>query len=153
MGWHTAVEGAIDALVLIAGQADELQGTTVRDGPAIESAAELQVLYIGWSGGDADTDAEAQLEADGLRGNPDSEQSVIRCTAWVLSGKTAVAPVRQRAYGIVSGLGAAIDRNRTLNKTVMRAMIGAHTLTQQQTPKGAMAAISFEVDLTAYTRR
>jgi hypothetical protein len=153
MGWSTSLRGAISALVQAATGAPELDGVVVRDGPAVENTDELTVLYIGWTGGTGDTDAETSIQPEGLQGNPDREQAVIRCTAWVMSGSGTVADVRERAYDIVSGLGAVIDRNRTLNKTVMRAAIGNHSLSQQQTTGGAQAVITFEVDTDAYTVR
>lgn len=156
MGWSSSLPAAIDQLVLIAQQAPELEGVEVRDGPVLASDAELSVLYIGWTGGAEDVDADAQVMPDGLAGNPDQEQSVIRCTAWVLTGSTGstdVGDVRRAVYGIVSGLGAAIDRDRTLGGSVMRAAIGNHTLTQQQTTSGTQAGITFEVNTDAFTLR
>jgi len=153
MGWQTEVPGALARLVEVAEQAPELDGVTVRDGPKIEDSTVRQVLYIGWSGGTEDTDVETQLASEGLGGNPDREQAAIRCTAWVSAGETDVPSVRTAAYAIVSGLGAAIDRDRTLGGSVMRASIGSHTLTQQQTGRGAQAAITFEVNTDGYTAR
>lgn len=153
MGWQTAIPAALDRLVQIAEQAPELEGVTVRDGPKVEDRTQLKVLYIGWSGGTEDTDVETQVASEGLGGNPDREQATIRCTAWVLAGETDVQSVRQEAYDIASGLGAAIDRDRTLGGAVMRAAIGSHTLTQQQTGRGAQAALTFEVTTDGYTKR
>lgn len=153
MDWASSLPDAYDQLVLIARQAPELAGTTVRDGPAVEDQSKLNVLYIGWTGGTSDTDGEATVSGEGLVGNPDQEQAVIRCTGWVLDGSTDIPTVRRAAYAIMSGLGAAIAANRTLNSTVMRAWIGDHTLTQQQTTGGAQVAITFEVNTLAFTRR
>lgn len=153
MGWQSSLPGAIDQLVLIAKQAPELADIVVRDGPQMENDAALSVLYIGWTGGTGDVDADARIIPEGMAGNPDREQSMIQCTAWVVSGSTEIGDVRRAAYAILSGLGAAIDRDRTLNRTVMRASIGDHTLTQQQTPAGAQVAVAFAVDTDAFTRR
>lgn len=153
MGWQTTVPDALARLAQIAGEAPELEGVTVRDGPAIEDATVRRVLYIGWSGGTEDTDVEAQVAGEGLGGTRDQEQATIRCTAWVSAGETDVPPVRAAAYAIVSGLGAALDRDRTLGGAVMRVSMGGHTLTQQQTSRGAQAAISFEVNTDGYTKR
>jgi hypothetical protein len=153
MGWSTSLRPALDRLVQLAQSAESLVGVTVRDGPSLESDTDLRVLYIGWSGGDTDTDAETQVGAEGLDGNPDREASVIRCTAFVRNGDADIPTTRADAYDIVSGLGAALDTDRTLGGTVMRASIGSHTLTQQQTSRGANVAISFEVDLDAFTIR
>lgn len=153
MGWQTAVPDALDRLVQIAKQAPELESVVVRDGPAIEDSTQPRVLYVGWAGGTEDTDAEAQLAEDDLPGNPDREQTTIRCTAWVLTGETDVGSARRLAYGILSGFGAAVDRDRRLGGAVMRTMLGSHTLTQQQTPAGAQVAITFEVQTDGFTKR
>lgn len=153
MGWSTAVPGAIDALVQIAQVEPALENVVVRDGPVLGNEAETRVLYVGWTGGTGDVDAEAQLDSEGQMGNPDREQAVIRCTAMVVDGSADIAAARRSAYAIVSGLGAAIDANRTLGKTVMRASIGGHSLTQQQDGRGAYVAIAFEVLTDGYTRR
>jgi hypothetical protein len=151
--WSTRLPDAIDQLVLIAQQAEELAEVDVRDGPALGDRSKPLVLYIGWTGGEADTDAEAQVAADGLLGNPDVEQSIVRCTASALLGSGTMSEARRAAYAMVSGLGAAIARNRSLNGTVMRAQIGSHALTQQQTSKGTAIAVTFEVELNNFTGR
>lgn len=153
MDWSTAVPGAIDALVQLAQTAPELEGVVVRDGPMLDNNAEPRVLYIGWTGGTEDVDVEVQVSEEGAGGNPDREQTVIRCTAHAIDGAADIPTARRAAYDMVSGLGAAIDSNRSLNKTVMRAAIGNHSLTQQQTNKGAEAVVTFEVNTDGYTRR
>jgi hypothetical protein len=153
MGWSSRVPDILDRLVEIARVAPDLAGVVVRDGPVMEQDTDLRVLYIGWGGGTEDTDVDAQVSEDDLSGSPSEETVTIRCTAWVASGDTDPAVVRTAAYGIVSGLGAAIDADRRLGGLVMRAAIGGHTLTQQQTSRGAQAAISFHVVTTGFTAR
>lgn len=153
MGWSSRVPDILAALVAFAQSAPELVGVVVRDGPVMEQGTDLQVLYIGWGGGAEDTDVDVQVSEDDLAGSPSQESVTVRCTAWVASGDTDTVTARAAAYGIVSGLGAAIDRDRRLGGVVMRAMIGGHTLTQQQTPRGAQAAISFDVVTSGFTAR
>lgn len=153
MAWSSRVPDVLDRLVSIARAASELDGVVVRDGPALEQDTDLQVLYIGWGGGTEDTDVETQVSEDDLAGSPSQETTTIRCTAWARSGDTDITTVRGQVYAIVSGLGAAIDRDRRLGGLVMRAMIGGHALTQQQTSRGAQAAITFEVVTVAFTAR
>lgn len=153
MAWSSRVPDVLARLVAIAEAAPELDGVVVRDGPLMEQGTDLSVLYIGWGGGTEDTDVDVQIAEDDLAGSPSGETATIRCTAWAASGDTDVTAVRTAAYGIVSGLGAAIDRDRRLGGLVMRAMIGGHTLTQQQTGRGAHAAIGFEVVTTGFTAR
>jgi hypothetical protein len=140
-------------LVEMAKAAPELDGVTVRDGPALRQDTDLRVLYIGWGGGTEDTDVDVQIGENDLAGSPSRETATIRCTAWAMTGDTDIPAARGLAYAIVSGLGAAIDRDRRLGGTVMRAMIGNHTLTQQQTGRGAQAAIGFDVLTDGFTGR
>lgn len=153
MDWTSTLPDAIDQLVLLAQQAEELEGVDVRDGPALGDQAATTVVYIGWTGGDSDSDAETQVGADGLAGDRDLEESVIRCTAVARIGNGTISAARRAAYDLVSGVGAVIARNRNLNGTVMRAEIGSHTLTQQETAKGTHVAVIFEVTYTAFTTR
>lgn len=153
MGWSSRVPDVLAQLVAVARSAPELAGAVVRDGPALEQGTDLRVLYIGWGGGTEDTDVDVQVSEDDLAGSPSQESAVIRCTAWAASGDTDIPVVRTQAYGIVSGLGAAIDRDRRLGGLVMRVMVGGHTLTQQQTARGAQVAISFDVRTAGFTAR
>jgi hypothetical protein len=152
-GWMSTVPGIINALVRILAAAPELEGVVVRDGPAIESTAALEVLSVGWTGVEGETDIEAQLVGEGMGGNPDREVSSIRCVAAVLAGNTDVAATRARAYELMTGAAVAIARDRTLQRTVMRAMIGSHSLSQDQTDRGLQAVVIFSVDCDAYTLR
>jgi hypothetical protein len=153
MGWSSKVPDILSRLVDIARAAPGLEGVVVRDGPLLEQGTDLRVLYIGWGGGTEDTDVDVQVSEDDLAGSPSREASTVRCTAFAASGDTDVATVRSQAYGIVSGLGAAIDQDRRLGGAVLRVMIGGHTLTQQQTGRGAKAAITFEVAAESFTAR
>jgi hypothetical protein len=153
MGWSSKVPGILTRLVEIARAAPGLEGVVVRDGPLLEQGTDLRVLYIGWGGGTEDTDVDVIVSEDDLAGSPSQETTTVRCTAWASSGDTDVAAVREQAYAIVSGLGAAIDADRRLGGLVMRAMISGHTMTQQQTSRGAQAAVTFEVQATSFTAR
>lgn len=153
MAWTSKVPDVLAQLVAIATAAPELEGVVVRDGPLLEQDTDLRVLYVGWGGGTEDTDVETQVSEDDLAGSPSQETATIRCTAWARSGDTDVPSVRSQVYAVVSGLGAAIDRDRRLGGAVMRAMIGGHALTQQQTSRGAQAALTFEVVTTGFTAR
>lgn len=155
MTWSTPLPDAIDQLVLIAKQAEELADVDVRDGPDLADTTATSILYIGWTGGTSETDAETQVAADGMAGDRDLEQSVIRCTASVLVGNGTMSDARRLAYSILDGLGSAIARNRTLNlsQSVLRAQIGSHTLTQQQTNRGVQIAVTAEVELQTFTSR
>lgn len=152
-GWSTCLPDAIDALVQALTVAEELQGVAVWDGPQVTKATPKEILSVGFTGVDGDMDAEATTSREGLGGSRDREAFTIRCAAAVLIGTTKIGDARRRAYAIVSATGAVLARHRTLNGTVMRAQIGSHSLSQDQTNSGAQVIVTFGVDCDAFTRR
>jgi len=151
MSWTSRLPAAMDALVAVFTTAPELEGVTVRDGPSTSQATVREVISVGYTGAEGESDAESQLMTEGLGGAPDREQFSIRCAAAALRGTTDLPAARQRAYELLSAAGATIARDRTLGGTVMRAMVGSHSLTQGQTSDGAQAVVVFEVSCDAYS--
>jgi hypothetical protein len=143
----------MDALVAAFNAAPELAGVTVRDGPSTSQATVREVISVGYTGTEGESDAESQLMTEGLGGSSDREQFTIRCAAAALRGTTDLPAARQRAYELLSAVGVAIARDRTLGGVVMRAMVGSHSLTQGQTSDGAQAVVVFEVSCDAYSGR
>jgi hypothetical protein len=143
----------MDALVAAFNAAPELAGVTVRDGPSTSQATVREVISVGYTGTEGESDAESQLMTEGLGGSSDREQFTIRCAAAALRGTTDLPAARQRAYELLSAAGAVIARDRTLGGAVMRAMVGSHSLTQGQTSDGAQAVVVFEVSCDAYSGR
>jgi hypothetical protein len=141
----------MDALVAAFNAAPELAGVTVRDGPSTSQATVREVISVGYTGTEGESDAESQLMTEGLGGSSDREQFTIRCAAAALRGTTDLPAARQRAYELLSAAGAAIARDRTLGGAVMRAMVGSHSLTQGQTSDGAQAVVVFEVSCDSYS--
>jgi hypothetical protein len=153
MGWASTVPAAIDGLVQAFTASPDLEDVLVMDGPAIASQAALRVLSVGYTAVPGETAVEAQSAPDGLAGNPNVEQYLVRCTAAVIGGATDVKAVRDAAYGIMSAAGAAIVRDQRLGGAVTRASMGSHQLMQEQTDRGAQCLLVFEVDVDAFTRR
>jgi hypothetical protein len=153
MLWASKLPDTMDALLAVFTAAPELADVTVRDGPSTSQATVQEILSVGYTGSDDDTDAETQVSAEGLNPARDREQFTIRCAAAVLKGGTDISAARKRAYDIVTAAGAAIARDHTLGGTVMRAMIGSHSLSQDQTDRGAQAMVIFGVDCDAYSGR
>lgn len=153
MAWASQLPAALDALVTVFTNADGLTGVTVRDGASASQARVTEVVSVGYTGAEDDAAAEATLVTEGLGGSPDREQLTIRCVAAALIGTADQAAARRRAYEIFQAAAAAVAANRTLNGTVMRAMVGSHSLVQDQTDQGAQAAITFTVECDAYTGR
>ncbi|MFF2383765.1 hypothetical protein [Streptomyces sp. NPDC058108] len=153
MAWTSKLPGAMDALVVAFTAWPGLNGVTVRDGPSTSQASVQEIVSVGYTGGENDTDAEATLMTEGLGGVVDRELFVIRCATAVLVGGDGVSGARQRAYELLGEAGAAIAADRQLGGNVMRAMISSHSLTMDQTAKGAQAIVTFEVSCDAYSGR
>jgi hypothetical protein len=152
MAWTSRLPVAIDGLVAAFTDWPGLVGVTVRDGPSTSQATVMEMLSVGYTGGEDGTDAESTLLMEGL-GPPDREQLTIRCAAAVLRGGDDLPGARRRAFELLAAAGAAIAADRTLGGTVMSAMVASHSLTQAQGTQGSQAVVVFEVSCDAYTGR
>lgn len=155
MVWASKLPSAMDGLVMVFTAWPGLGGggVTVRDGPSTSQATIKEILSVGFTGGEDETDAESTLLTEGLGGEVDREQFTVRCAAAVLRGSDDVSGARKRAYELLGEAGAAIAANRSLNGSVMRAMISSHSLTMDLSSNGAQAVVVFEVSCDAYTGR
>jgi hypothetical protein len=151
MAWATKLPDAIDGLVTLFGAWPGLSGVDVLDGPTASQQTFREVLTVGWTGGDDESDAESTLLTEGLGGSPDREQFSVRCAAAVLRGTGDLPAARRRAYELLSAAGAAIAQDRTLRGAVMRAMVASHSLAQDLTQQGAQVTVTFEVSCDAYS--
>lgn len=153
MAWSSKLPAAIDGLVAAFGAWPGLSGVTVLDGPSTSQKTLQEVLTVGWTGQDGETDADATLAREGLGGDPDRETFSIRCAAAVLRGTDDLSGARRRAYELLSEAGAAIAADRRLGGTVLSAMVGSHSLSQDLGQQGAQAVVTFTVDCDSYTGR
>ena len=151
MAWTSRLPAAMDALVAAFTAWPGLEGVTVRDGPSTSQAAVQEIVSVGYTGGENETDAESTLMTEGVGGGVDREQFTIRCATAVLVGGDGASGARGRAYELLAEAGAAIAADRQLGGSVMRAMISSHSLAMDQTPKGAQAVVMFEVSCDAYS--
>lgn len=150
MTWTSRLPAAMDGLAAAFEGWAGLAGVTVRDGPSTSQATVQEVVSVGYTGADGESDAESTLLTEGLGGGVDREQFTIRCAAAVLQGGDDIAGARRRAYELLAQAGAAIAADRSLGGAVMRAMVGSHSLTQGLTPQGAQAVVVFEVSCDSY---
>lgn len=153
MAWTSRLPTAMDALVAVftawPGLADA--GVVVRDGPVTSQASVKEVVSVGFTGTEGESDAESTLLTEGVGGRVDREQFTIRCAVAVLRGSDDLVGARQRAYELLGEAGEAVASNRSLNGSVMRAMISSHSLTMDLAPNGAQAMVVFQVSCDAYT--
>lgn len=153
MPWTSRVPDVIDALTDAFRVAPEFDGVTVWDGPQVSKAAPQEMLTVAFTGDDNESDVDAASLPEGLARQPDRETFTVRCAAAVLKGSTDMRAARRRAYELYSAAGAVLARDPRLGGIVLRARLGAHSLTQAQTDRGAQAVIVFGVDCDAFTGR
>lgn len=153
MAWASRLPAAMDRLFAAFSAAPELEGVTVWDGPSTSQATVTEMVSVGYTGGEDETAAEAEVSPEGYGSNPDRERFTIRCVAAVLVGSSDIAAARRRAYELVAGAGSAIARDRTLGSTVMRAVLGSHALSEPLTDRGAQAVVVFTVECDTYSGR
>lgn len=151
MAWASKLPAAIDGLVTVFGAWPGLSGVKILDGPSTSQKSLSEVVTVGWTGGEDESDAESTLLTEGLGGVLDREQFTIRCAAAVLRGTDDLPGARARAYGLLTEAGAALGQDRTLQGAVMRAMVGSHSLSQDLTQQGAQAVVTFSVECDAYS--
>ena len=156
MTYSSSVPAAISALITAFTASAQLgaAGVPVQDGPQLAAATALEAVAVGYSGDQNQAAATGAATPEGLGAGPDRERYAITCVAEVLDpGGNLPAAARARAYQLHAACGAAVNADRTLGGTVLRAVPGPGTLTQKQTETGALARIVFPVTIDAYTSR
>jgi hypothetical protein len=155
MTYYSSVPAAITALVAAFRTSTSLglAGVPVRDGPQLTDAAGLEAVAVGYAG-DQNTDVvTGTASPEGMGVGPDRERYAVTCAAEVIDPGGDTAAARTRAYQLHAACGAAIAVDRTLGKAVLIASVGIGSLRQQQTQNGALARVTFPVNVEAYTTR
>ncbi|MBO4272386.1 hypothetical protein [Microbispora triticiradicis] len=122
----------------------------VVDGQPI--AASTDLLCVGYTGTPTEPAVEAAQYLTQLAPTPDREQYDVACLAAILRGNADAREVREAVFGRVGAVRSALARDPTLGDLVMAARLSVLDLTQQQTPKGALAEIRFAIHIDAYAR-
>jgi hypothetical protein len=152
--WSSSVPDAYDALVGVLSTATALEGVTVLDGPVVSADPIMEAVTVGFEDESLSAVEDGSNEHEGLSRARDRETFTINCAVQVLLGSSTDMPTaRRRAYALFSAVGGALADNPRLGGAVDLAVLGAHTLTQPQTPQGALAQIAFGVDCQSYSRR
>lgn len=153
MTWASTAPAAIAGLVATLGGSAVLDGVAVFDGPVVNGSTAVEVITVGYTGGEDEDSADATEAIAGLSVQQSRERYVVRCAASVRNGSADMAAARNRAYDLLGYVGEALAGDKTLSGAVMKAMLGAHTLRQAQDSRGALATVVFEVAVDAFTRR
>jgi hypothetical protein len=125
----------------------------VRDGPVVTADPALEAVAVGYVGDQNQDVVTGSASPEGLGGGQDRERYAVTCTVEVLDADGDIAAARVRAYQLHAACGAAIGVDRRLGGAVLIASVGIGSLRQQQTTGGALARVSFPVNIEAYTTR
>lgn len=153
MAWASTVPDALDALVAAFRGAPGLADVAVFDGPVVTGSGQQEAVTVGIGDQEDPTAIEGQNDREGLAATPDREQYGIRCAVIVRKGVGDISAARRRAYQLLGEIGGLLAADPRLGGTVMRAQLGASNLAQEQDGKGALASLTFTVEVDAYTRR
>ena len=153
MTYYSSVPAAVAALVAAFKTSVALAGVPVHDGPELADAAGLEGIAVGWTG-DPNVDVvTGTATPEGLAVSPGRERYAVACLVEVIDGGGSIAAARTRAYQLHAACGAAVAVDPRLGGVVLYASLGIGSLRQQQTQAGALAWVTFPVNVDAYTTR
>lgn len=153
MAWASTVPTAIVNLVEALQASPDLVDTSVKDGPTVSGETLTEVVTVGFTDTEDTTSIEGIFAFEGAVNTPNREQYTIRCAASVMRGDGDMPTARTRVYQLFAAAGDAIAADKTLGGVVMSARPSEMSLTQTQSSKGAVATITFDVAVDAYTGR
>lgn len=153
-GFNPTLPLAIPYLVALWQGWPDLEGVTVKDGPALADPQATEVLAAGWGGPNTGEqgDANGTFTREGLA-PPDRENYTIRSALAVLNGDGDIGAARARAGVLLTAAYAAVYSDPKLGGLVMRAGAGSWSMTQDQiSDSGMRVTFTFEITIDAYTR-
>lgn len=160
-GYTSSVPAALLGLAATLQAWPDLEGVEIWDGPNVTESKALAVIGVGWTGErmartgaypeTVSPMADVTATIDAMTLTKAYEQYPIRNTLAVLNGGRSIVAARTRAYELLSACGAAIAADKKLGGAVAMAYLGNHTATQEQTQRGALVTIAFEVNCQAWT--
>jgi hypothetical protein len=152
MTWASTVPDALNGLLVALRGTAALDGVAVFDGPVVSGSTAMEVITVGYTGGEDEDSADATEAITGLSVQQQRERYTVRCAASVRNGSADLAAARNRAYELLGYVGGALAADKRLGGAVMMASLGAHQLRQAQDSRGALATVVFEVAVDAMTR-
>jgi hypothetical protein len=163
MAWASTVPAALSALVAALKDAPALAGVEIYDGPVVTESTALEAIAVGFTGERMSRTGaypepmqpviQGQAAVTGIVVSPQEETYTIESMIAVLNGSGDIVAARTRAYALLGDCGQILAADKTLGGAVGMATIGSHALTQDPTPRGAIATLVFGIDVRAFTGR
>lgn len=159
---QSTVPAALAGLVAAFKEAPGLEDAEVYDGPMVESSSSEAAVAVGFVGERMAITGSypepmgpvvsAQANLDDLNIGALAETYTVQSMAAVINGASDITAARAKAYELLAACGQAVAADKTLGGSVKLARMGGHTLSQDQTPRGAIATIVFQVECEAWMR-
>ncbi|WP_068925028.1 hypothetical protein [Planobispora rosea] len=127
-----------------------LPDVMVVDGHPINAANDM--VCVGFSGESGEPAVESTRTREQVTLDPHHEAYSVTCWAYALRGDADTALVRGLVYEYVSAVAAVLDDDPTLGGLVGRMELTTESLTTEQVPEGAQAALRFVISVDAWTR-
>jgi len=163
MSWVSTVPAALAGLAAAFSAAPGLEGVLILDGPEVTASTASEAVTVGFTGQRmshtgaypeaAAVDSEGDTALAGLSLSGQEETYTVHNMVAVRDGGTDIVAVRVRAYELLAACGAALAADKTLGGAVAMARITTSSLTQDQTQRGALATVMFDVAVSAFTGR
>lgn len=122
-------------------------------GPVRDTVLEGDLICVGFTSVLGEPAVEDTRTREQMSSDPDRESYDVTsiCSSWQGEQKDPKL-VRDRAYEILDAIAAELANDQTLGGLCMRARLTTHLFAPEQTMKGAVATIRFEIHVDAYTR-
>jgi hypothetical protein len=120
----------------------------VYDGPVITQAPDQLILWVGMDDPDSDeapTSAFSEQTWAGLGAQAKDEQFTVNCVAEAWGGETDIAAIRTAAFAIVAAVENLVRGDVMLGGRVQFQGVTGLSLRQDQTTRGAVARVTFQI--------
>ncbi|WP_327047289.1 hypothetical protein OG320_05190 [Microbispora sp. NBC_01189] len=148
----STVPAVLDAIVAAARRA--LQDAEVVDGQPVKGQEDAaDIVCIGFTGEPGEAAVQSTRTREQMATDPDRESYTITCLASSWRGhETDPKAVRDAAYALIDGVVGALATDQVLAELVMRAMLTTEAFAPEQTTRGAVATVQFQIHIDAYAR-
>lgn len=141
----SAIPAVLDALVAVLRDAPALAGVQVLDGqPVVET--EPDVIAVGFS--PERVAVEGTDAVAGLNTEREAFDVVGLASSW--RGDPDIKVVRDRAFALLSAITSTLKANPRLDGTCALARVSVLAYAQEQTDKGPVATVEFQVHVEAF---